>query len=315
MNKIEYGDLYKFLASLGVGFFVLAVLVPWLFLKEPFHLLVGADRIKEIPAEAMDILNTRTAIVAYITSKLLWITLACLFLGVVFLFCGLYFWWPKQQTQDALDNIKKIKKELELRAMDVEEVQRKSESEGKAEAAEEVDAFVDAEFGTTVTDKRPAEKVGPSPLLFAQQYRELEERVVKKLYDCLGPAYRIRPNMRLGATEYDCILESKVDQLPDVVVEIKYLAAKVIAGRLIRSARQLASSSQTYRLVTERGVIPFLLFITRRTMSSEDWDKYRTKSLEEASRLGADLMKIGCISDEELDDLPCRKLWDMIGIS
>ena len=38
--RFEFGDLYKFVVSLGVILVTLAVLGPWLFLREPFDLQV-----------------------------------------------------------------------------------------------------------------------------------------------------------------------------------------------------------------------------------------------------------------------------------
>lgn len=36
--KFEFGDLYRFVVSLGVVLVSISILVPWLFLKEPFDL-------------------------------------------------------------------------------------------------------------------------------------------------------------------------------------------------------------------------------------------------------------------------------------
>ena len=40
MQKIEYGDLYKFLVSVGVILIGFAVLIPYFYLKEDFGLCV-----------------------------------------------------------------------------------------------------------------------------------------------------------------------------------------------------------------------------------------------------------------------------------
>jgi hypothetical protein len=34
--QIEYGDFYKFVVSLGIALVFSAILVPWLFLRDPF---------------------------------------------------------------------------------------------------------------------------------------------------------------------------------------------------------------------------------------------------------------------------------------
>ena len=45
MTKLEYSDLYKFLASLGFVLIGLSLLVPWLFLRESFDALLNTTTV------------------------------------------------------------------------------------------------------------------------------------------------------------------------------------------------------------------------------------------------------------------------------
>jgi hypothetical protein len=36
MSQLEYGDYYKFIASVGIALIAVAILLPWLFLHESF---------------------------------------------------------------------------------------------------------------------------------------------------------------------------------------------------------------------------------------------------------------------------------------
>jgi len=43
--KFEYSDFYKFIASAGIALISLAVIVPWLFFREPFDLLLSTNEL------------------------------------------------------------------------------------------------------------------------------------------------------------------------------------------------------------------------------------------------------------------------------
>jgi hypothetical protein len=52
MAQLEYGDYYKFVASAGIALIAGAVVVPWMFLREPFDLAVEASKIGLLTPDA-----------------------------------------------------------------------------------------------------------------------------------------------------------------------------------------------------------------------------------------------------------------------
>lgn len=48
MQKIDYGDINKFLVSIGLVLIALAVLTPYLYLKEDFGLYIEQSKIDQM---------------------------------------------------------------------------------------------------------------------------------------------------------------------------------------------------------------------------------------------------------------------------
>ena len=48
MTKLDYQDYYRFVVSLGLFLTAAAVIVPWLFLREPFDLHITAKELAEL---------------------------------------------------------------------------------------------------------------------------------------------------------------------------------------------------------------------------------------------------------------------------
>jgi hypothetical protein len=65
MNKPEYSDLYKFIASLGLILIAFSILLPWLFLRESFESLVSAS-------DFANLTPTAQALIAYRQNTGLW---------------------------------------------------------------------------------------------------------------------------------------------------------------------------------------------------------------------------------------------------
>jgi hypothetical protein len=70
--KFEFGDLYKFVVSLGVVLISLSVLAPWLFLKEPFDLFKTDAELKAVTEVARAAILSRQESVAFILKFIPW---------------------------------------------------------------------------------------------------------------------------------------------------------------------------------------------------------------------------------------------------
>ena len=70
MAQLEYGDYYKFIASAGIALIAGAVIVPWMFLREPFDLAIEASKIALLTPDAQNIVHARQHLIATTISYL-----------------------------------------------------------------------------------------------------------------------------------------------------------------------------------------------------------------------------------------------------
>jgi hypothetical protein len=83
--QIEYGDFYKFVVSLGIALVLAAILVPvpWLFLREPFDLMVEASRLGQLTPTAQHIVSVRQTYLFRLLPIVPWFSFSVLVMGVV----------------------------------------------------------------------------------------------------------------------------------------------------------------------------------------------------------------------------------------
>src|SRR5262245_61921543 len=115
MTKFEYSDFYKFIASAGIALISLAILVPWLFLREPFDLFQEASKLSQLTPLAQEVIAARQATIRSILNFIPLFSASSFILGFSGLVIGSVMWYRK--TQSSIDrlaelNIKALEKQL-----------------------------------------------------------------------------------------------------------------------------------------------------------------------------------------------------------
>src|SRR5271169_4371307 len=126
MAQLEYGDYYKFVASSGIALLVAALLLPWIFLREPFDLAIEASKIALLTPDAQNVVRERQHLIATIIDSIPYVSL---FLGVVGLFVtglGLVKWHERQSIRDKGEDLGVEKLNKELQQMSPDEVKAKA---------------------------------------------------------------------------------------------------------------------------------------------------------------------------------------------
>src|SRR4051794_30715311 len=98
MEKPEYGDLYKFIASVGVVLISLALVFPWLMLRESFDVFHKASEIGEMTQTAQEVIAYRQSTALWWVQNVGYFSAALATIGLVTLAVGVYFWRTKQQV-------------------------------------------------------------------------------------------------------------------------------------------------------------------------------------------------------------------------
>lgn len=72
MQKIDYGDINKFLVSIGLVLICLAILTPYFYLKEDFGIYIGQEDIKKFEEPIQKIITGKQEHVMRIQKFLPW---------------------------------------------------------------------------------------------------------------------------------------------------------------------------------------------------------------------------------------------------
>jgi hypothetical protein len=89
MTKLEFGDFYKFLVSLGSVLVALSLLLPWLFLRESFNALVSVSDISELTSSGQELVSHQQSSALWFVRNASWISGGFAIVGVALLTLGL----------------------------------------------------------------------------------------------------------------------------------------------------------------------------------------------------------------------------------
>jgi hypothetical protein len=103
--QIEYGDFYKFVVSLGIALVLAAILAPWLFLREPFDLMIEASRLSQLTPAAQQIVLLRQTYLLRLLPVIPWFSFSLLIIGAGAISIGLKKWYNRQTLRDTSEDL------------------------------------------------------------------------------------------------------------------------------------------------------------------------------------------------------------------
>ena len=269
MTRLEYGDFYKFLVSLGMVLLGLSFVVPWLFLRESFGGMLTASDISGLTPTAQALLHYRQQAALWFVRSVWCISLALAIGGLVPLIMGTVLWVRKQRLLDQRDEI-----ELRKLGLEVERLKREIEPLTPGEIAMKAIGEISEE----VEAEGPAELAAvESVTTDIRDYLRVEEMFFEKLVACYGEA-RVLTHQRRRHAEYDAILISDGPVLRDVVFEVKRLARHLSMDRFQTLVGRVIALIQDYAVLEARlstSVVGILVLVVReRDRDSATVDQY-----------------------------------------
>ncbi|WP_146079024.1 hypothetical protein [Pseudoclavibacter sp. RFBA6] len=158
MPNFEYGNLYKFVASIAALLLVAAVVGPWLFYQSMGSFLVSSEEIAALTPTAAQALLDRQASISDFQRRIPYISALMAFSGVALLVWSLIEW---RKGQNRLDD--KAQTDLEfqraqLRSLTPEEAETKRESE-----VDEDELNSSQDTSASATAESPLERHAPTP--------------------------------------------------------------------------------------------------------------------------------------------------------
>ena len=112
MSQFEYNDLNKFFVSVGVFLIGLTFLLPWLYLRENFNLLITEDNLNTLTTISRDVIEKRQTIVSVLSYIIPTISIGSFGYGIYLFFKGIKGWKKLQSINEEREELKKTGEQL-----------------------------------------------------------------------------------------------------------------------------------------------------------------------------------------------------------
>jgi hypothetical protein len=241
MAQLEYGDYYKFVASAGIALIAGAVVVPWMFLREPFDLAIEASKIALLTPDAQNIVHARQHLIATTINYLPLASGLMATLGTALTGIGLHQWRSRQSVRDKTEDLQTEKLDKELKAMSPEQIETKAKNDLENEE-----------------DLEPALRAVQSSSAVSSVLA-VEQALIGRISSCFGSSVKVMSNQRLGNVEYDAIIRAKSTKR--IILEIRYIRKGFNRGWLSETVSSLASRMALYTKTFDEGTTGLLLVV------------------------------------------------------
>jgi|GEM_PF-2757102 hypothetical protein len=278
MEKVQYGDVNRFLVSIGLILIILSLLLPFFYLQEDFGLYLEQETIDAFNPIVKESIEQKLNIVTEIQNNLLCVSIFILLLGTTFFVIGLLNWIKRQKKTDEKEDLETEKLRLEIDKLTPEERREKAEDEV---TTNEYNEYKEEQKHVNSTQKEVKETV-------INNYLAVEEKLIQVFRNYKSKNFHIFDNVRI-ADRYpiDILLEAKERGFSDRIVEVKY-ANKYISKSVLDSAiKQLSQYSRFYTKFYSKNVVPVLLFVYSDKAEVKESDlellRYRIRSFSDMS--------------------------------
>jgi hypothetical protein len=289
MAQLEYGDYYKFIASAGIALIAGAVVVPWMFLREPFDLVIEASKIALLTPDAQNIIHARQHLIPATINFLPLVSGFMASVGAALTGLGLYSWRSRQSVRDKSEDLQTEKLGKELKAMSPQQIETKAKND--LEDAEELE---------------PALRAVQSPSAVSSVLA-VEQALIGRISSCLDSSMTIMTNQRLGNIEFDAII--RVKSTKRIIVEIKYIRKGFNRGWLSETVNNLASRMALYTKTFDESTSGLLLVViatSNSPLSRKVMEISEELRISHPSRL--DNIRIQTIYEAHISTISCLEL-------
>lgn len=230
MSQFEYNDLNKFFVSIGIFLVGLTFLLPWLFLKENFDLLVKMEELNKLTPSAKSIIENRQALIGTYSVVIPIVSIASFIIGAFLIYKGIKGWRKLQVLLEAREELTNKKLSLEIvKLTDDEKLEKVSKD---IQISQENDI-------KTVSEE--------ANLSLAQQYLKVERIFGDLVRKAVADKYKTFQDFRIEQNEFDLLLKSPLLLDKDIIFEIKYSTSRVGGHYFHQSLQKLKKSLGYYR--------------------------------------------------------------------
>lgn len=267
MQKIEYGDINKFLVSIGLVLIGLAVLTPYLYLKEDFGLFITTKEFNEFQEPIQSLILDKQEKVAFIQSIINWIPLILAISGIGLIIWGLRRWFERQSKID-----ERFDKEILILDLQIEKQSATEKLENISRDLNEI------QIGESNKPNEIQQKV-------FKKYLDVEKKVAELFQNYNSPNFRIYTDIKIDKKyDVDILLRSKSNKFSDRIIEIKYFSDLLQTNILESALNRLSRTSNHYFKLTNKNIVPIFIVIYNKEKVNQESIKTNEKQLSEFTK-------------------------------
>ncbi len=222
--KLEFGQLYKFVVSLGFVLMAAAVVGPWAILRDQGALLVSSETLEDLTPRAQRVLELKQEHVEWIATWYPWASLVLFLAGASLALWGLVRWWVRQQVADEREDVDLEVQRRTLVPLTAEEEELRLDTE--VEEALAGASVADTEAERPSGEQRPASTAhsgtaphpqdpdvptpAPAPgrtrletdvVALRNRVRETEALALRRLTEALKDTHRVESGVKIRSND------------------------------------------------------------------------------------------------------------------
>lgn len=296
MQKIEFGDINRFLVSAGLVLIALSVITPYLYLKEDFGLYIEYEKILKMDSEVQKTFMNKKHQISVIQSMIPWSSAILFGIGVLISGIGINRWRKRQRKIDEKFDKEIIMLDIEIKASTPEEKIENAKQEVK-----EIE----------LDEKLESKNISLTQIKGHEVYMEIEENLFQLFKKMNSPNFRVYQEPKIGDKFYvDILLKSNSSRFSDRIIEIKYFSNKLLISTIEKALYQLATYTSYYEGITNKPVVPILILVYKDNIvnsslleRAREKIQFFTKDIPEFSRL-----KMEFIAESKLKEFDVKTL-------
>lgn len=294
MPQLEYGDYYKFVISCGIGLIFVSVGLPWLFLHDPFDLLIETSKIANLTPQARDVVLHRQRIVSVIIILIPYASAVVGASGIVMTLYGLINWRKRQTIRDTVEEIDLGKKRIEYEQM----TQGQIIEEARADVLNQGNAILPPAAASQ------NERVDAA----VEAYLESENTFLDALESRLPEGYELLRHQRAMSYTFDAVVRPIGAGAPEYMIDIKKLGSNANIRPALDALKEICIGADWANFDSKIMHIPMLIAVVEdiSAQQMEDVSQFIRNSTGHPTSFGRSMVRM--IAPRRLATLSARDI-------
>lgn len=254
----------RFLASLGLFLCAVAILAPALVLRETDVLRIPASEIDGLTPGAQDEILRRQRLSADIGTAIPYVGIVIFVFGLGLVLYAAPRLRRQEEAQERRSTAELEKLLSEMKPQDEQDRRTRAEADVRTEFVAAQRPAPSTESRERARPSRAEEQLRLDLREWTRRARQVEEKVLEQISSVTPPTYEMRQSVKIVGPRpllLDGILVSKLDQFPDIVVEVKLVRGDSVRRNLRNRTDEALATLARYRSRSKRQAVMWLVMV------------------------------------------------------